>query len=126
MQNGFYSPKAPTEEAQRLYAAFKEDTLRKYAAQMTYPAPLGFWQHERYTTLDLTPHLLALKGKGVPVYGLYGKDDGLYPAEAVHRLQGITGPDRLQYLDDASHSVFIDRQEAFITALRQWLKQDRR
>jgi proline iminopeptidase len=44
MNNKFYSPKEPTEEAKKIYALFKTDSvLKKYASRMTYQGPQGFW-----------------------------------------------------------------------------------
>ena len=55
MQNGFYTPKKITPEAQKIYGQFKtNESLKKYARQMGYAAPQGFWKNEQYTTIDLT------------------------------------------------------------------------
>ena len=121
MQNGFYSPKHPTETARHLYATFRTDTmLVKYAGQMTYPAPRGFWSNEHYTTIDLSPEIEHLKSIDIPIYGLYGKDDGLYSPTQVSDLEKLIGLDHLRYLDNCSHNVFIDQQEQFIEACLVW------
>lgn len=123
MQNGFYSPKNPTGEAKLLYAKFKSDsTLLKYAAQMTFEGPQGFWKNEKYTTLDLTTNLRALKEKGIPLFGLYGKEDGLYSAEQIAGLGEIIGVENVNYFNDCSHSVFVDQQSLFVEALNRWMK----
>lgn len=123
MQNGFYTPKTPTAEAKSLYSLFRTDTLlTKYAAQMSYEAPQGFWQNEKYTTLDLTAHLQALQAIEIPIYGLYGKEDGLYAPEQVRDLQALLGANQVMYLNDCSHSVFIDQQSQFIEAVITWAK----
>ena len=122
MQNGFYSPKEPTAEAKAIYATFGTDeTLKENASKMTYQAPQGFWKNENYTALDLTDTLGQLKYT-VPVYALYGKDDGLYSEKQVSDLETILGNDQLKYLDRCSHNVFIDQQEEFIAALVEWMK----
>jgi proline iminopeptidase len=93
MQNGLYSPEAINEEAQQLYDGFATDSvLQQYASQMTYAAPMGFWKNEAYTTLNLKPVLRALVEMEVPVYGLYGKDDGLYSPEQAKALGALIGP----------------------------------
>lgn len=123
MQNGFYSPKNPSGEAKLLYGKFKSDsTLLKYAAQMTYEGPQGFWKNEKYTTLDLTTNLKDLKEKGIPLFGLYGKEDGLYSAEQIGRLGEIIGVENVNYFNDCSHSVFVDQQSLFVEALNRWMK----
>jgi proline iminopeptidase len=121
MQNKFYSPQKPSEEAQKIYATFKTDTiLKKYASQMTREATQGFWANEKYTTLDLTANLKKLLASGTKVYGLYGKEDGLYAAEQIMMLQGMVGDNNLLYLDNCSHSVFVDQQTQFIKSIKMW------
>ncbi len=121
MQNGFYTPKARTDEAKAIYARFRSDTsLSKKAMQMDYRAPKGYWDHERFTTIDLRPEIAALRKKGVRIYGIYGKDDGLYAPEQVAALGRLIGTEQTRYLDSCSHNVFIDQQTAFIGALQRW------
>lgn len=121
MQNGFYTPKKPTAEAIALYALFGTDTiLQKHASQMTYPAPQGFWKKEHYTTIDLTTTIGELQKMNISIYGLYGKDDGLYAPSQIEALQQQVGADHVLYFDNCSHSVFIDQQTAFIEAVKKW------
>lgn len=123
MQNGFYSPKNPTAEAKNIYSKFKTDTLlTKYASQMSYEATRGFWKNEKYTTIDLTTNLKRLKKKKIQMYGLYGKDDGLYSTEQIADLQSLIGSTNLQYIENCSHNVFIDQQTQFIEAIKTWIK----
>ncbi len=123
MQNGFYSPKNPTAEAKNIYSKFGTDSiLIKNASQMSYEAPQGFWKNEKYTTIDLTKHLQALQRQQIKIYGLYGKDDGLYSVQQVTDLENLIGVSNLKYFDNCSHNVFIDQQRAFIDALKMWTK----
>jgi len=122
MQNKFYNPKKPSEEAQKLYTTFKTDTiLTKYASKMTQEPTKGFWKNEHYTTLNLSTSLKNLKTKGIKIYGLYGKEDGLYSTDQTMALQQITGENNLKYLNNCSHSVFVDQQTEFISALKMWV-----
>jgi proline iminopeptidase len=122
MKNGFYSPKNPTPEAKELYSLFGTDeTLKKYAASMSYEGPQGFWKNESYTTIDLTANIQTLLVKKIKVYALYGKQDGLYSPEQITTLQAQIGKDNLQYLDNCSHNVFIDQQVIFLEALIRWI-----
>jgi proline iminopeptidase len=123
MQNGFYQPETPSDEAKAIYARFQTDSLlKKYASQMTYQAPRGFWKNEHYTTLDLTNSLTQLKQQGTNIYGLYGKEDGLYAASQVAALRQLLGAEQLRYLENCSHSVFIDQQAQFIEAIKAWTR----
>jgi len=123
MQNGFYSPKKPVDEAKSIYSKFRTDTLlTKYASQMTYEAPQGFWKNEKYTTINLTANLTKLKAEKIEIYGLYGKEDGLYSSQQVLALQNLIGSDNLKYFDNCAHNVFIDQQTQFIDAIKTWAK----
>jgi len=87
---------------------------------MTPEAPLGFWKNEKYTTIDLTATIKNLLAMKMKVYGLYGKDDGLYSNEQVTSLQQIIGNDHLKYFDHCSHNVMIDQQTQFLKAIKEW------
>jgi len=123
MQNGFYSPKNRSADAKRVYALLQADSLlKKQASSMTFPAPMGFHKTEHYTTINLKQNLRNLVASGMPVYGLYGWEDGLYSPQQVEELRRIIGADRLLYLEDCSHNVFIDQQATFISALSRWVR----
>lgn len=123
MQNGFYTPINPSAEAKNIYTKFKTDTLlTKYASQMSYEAPQGFWKNEKYTTIVLTKNLQSLQKRNIKIYGLYGKDDGLYSAQQVNDLQNLIGSSNIKYFDNCSHNVFIDQQTQFIDAINTWTK----
>lgn len=123
MQNGFYNTKNPTNEAANIYKTFKTDTLLiKYSAQMTYEAPKAFWENEKYTTLDLNENIKRILENNISVYGLYGKDDGLFSATQVSNIKNIIGENNVAYLNNCSHNVFIDQQTLFINALKNWIE----
>ncbi|MBZ9651596.1 alpha/beta fold hydrolase [Psychroflexus montanilacus] len=118
MANGFYTPSQRNERAEKLYQRLRADTLAvKYASQYGYSAPMNFWKNESYTSINLKDNLKTLKDKSVEMYGIYGKDDGLYSEAQVEDIRQILGSSRVKYLDNCSHSVFIDRQEEFIALL---------
>tara|TARA_R110002051_G_scaffold63132_1_gene114891 strand:- start:11279 stop:12214 length:936 start_codon:yes stop_codon:yes gene_type:complete len=121
MQNGFYYPKAPTNEASAIYSKFKTDTLLvQYGSQMTYEAPQGFWKNEKYTTLDIKENLKKVVKNNTPVFGLYGKDDGLFSEIQIAEIGRLIGKDHLEYFENCSHNLFIDQQSKFIIALKKW------
>ncbi len=123
MQNGFYSPKERSLQAKALYAGLRADTtLGKLSSAMTFPAPLGFHKNEHYTTINLAPALRELVAQKMPVYGLYGREDGLYSEQQVRDLGALIGGSNLRYLERCSHNVFIDQQAAFIRSLKAWLR----
>lgn len=72
--------------------------------------------------MDLTENLITLKKSGLEIHGMYGTEDGLYSKEQINDLISILGNKRLLYLENCSHSVYIDQQAAFINGLNNWLK----
>lgn len=122
MQNGFYSPKKQSDEAKAIYVEFIKNPDAKLASKMTIEAPQGFANKEKYTTIDLTENVRNLKSKNIPIYGLYGKEDGLFSEKQVTDLQDIIGNNNLFYLEDCSHNVFIDQQSKFLEKVKLWNK----
>lgn len=121
IQNGFYSSKNPSDEAKKLYQKFTKDSiLLLNASKMTYEAPQGFWKNESYTTLNLYSNLENLKSKNIKLYGLYGKEDGLFYEEQVNKLKLIFGENNLFYFENCSHNVFIDQRKKFIESINKW------
>lgn len=124
MQNGFYTTKNPSDEAKNIYAKFRTDTsMAKYASQMSYEAPQGFWKNEKYTTIDVTENLQDLINQKVKIYGLYGKEDGLFSAQQIDDLEKLIGIDNIKYFDNCSHNVFMDQQSQFIDNIIAWTKE---
>jgi len=122
MQAGLYSPAEPTEETQKIYEYFAEDSvLFPLARSMDYAGPQGFWKNEAYTTMNLWPLLGKCMAAGLPVYGIYGKEDGLYSRAHVRRLEQYLGEANLTYLDHCSHNPFVDQQAIFLALMRGWL-----
>lgn len=122
MQNGFYMPKAPSEEATAIYTKLKSDTLVKSKdAKMTMEAPKGFWKNEKYTSIDLTQNLKNVLKHKIEIFGLYGTEDGLYSKEHVNKIKGIIPKNNLKYMKNCSHNVFIDQQSQFIASLKTWI-----
>jgi proline iminopeptidase len=123
MQNGFYTPKNPTSEAKQIYELFKSDSiLIKYASKMGYKQPQGFWKNEAYTTMDLSTNIIDLIKHGIKIFGMYGKEDGLYSSQQITDFKKMLGNENVLYLDNCSHNVFIDQQKIFIEGLNKWIK----
>jgi proline iminopeptidase len=122
VQNGFYRPARLSPDADTLYAQLRRDPRYETGTRNSAYLPhLGFWTNERYTTLDQGPVLRRLVGKGIPVYGIYGLEDGLYSRHELDELEHLLGPDRFVRLAGASHNVFIDQQPSFLTLIREWV-----
>ncbi len=123
MQNGFYSTKSPSQDAQKIYSLFKSDSvLIKNASKMGYTQPQVFLKNEAYTTLDLSMNILNLIDNGVKITGMYGKEDGLFSTKQINDLKKMIGDENILYFDNCSHSVFIDQQKLFIEGINKLTK----
>ena len=121
-QNGLYATKHLQKEAIQINLDFSKDSLYKYSMEMTRPPTEGFFKNEKYSTMNLTTNIQNLVKNKIPIYAIYGKDDGLFSPKQVSNLQNIVGESNLKYFDDCSHAVYIHQQSLFIDALKGWLK----
>ncbi|ACT93112.1 alpha/beta fold hydrolase [Dyadobacter fermentans] len=120
--NGFFTLSDPDHLAKRIYATYKTDTLiNSYLRNES--AVHTFWQNENQVNIDVTPILNSLRNANMPIFALYGKQDGLYSDEQVSGLKYLIGNSNVKYLDRCSHTVFIDQQSLFLSALSTWLKK---
>lgn len=129
MQNGIYTAKNTSPRARQLMEEFAQHPVAKaYMENMAktnyrnmYTPTMGFVNKEKYTTINVVNDLRNLHGP--KLYGIYGKDDGLFDEAQIAVIRELTGePGRFLYLDDCSHGVYMDQQEKFINALVTWLK----
>jgi proline iminopeptidase len=123
-RNGFFKTPTSSPVAQALYTKMENDTLITNLPDQHNQPAYSFWQHEKYSSLNLMPDLAQLSDK-IKLYAIYGKDDGLYSPAQVAAIRQLTGDKQLLYLDQASHYIFIDQQEAFLRTLQYWLNKDK-
>ena len=130
MQTGAYTVKQPSPEAMNRYAALMHhEDLKTYTeslkalnyAPMVQPVT-GFWKKEHYTTSEIADAVQNIRKKAIPVFGLYGQEDGLFDAVHYSQIMELLGKDRFKLISNASHTVYIDQQEIFIQALMEWIK----
>jgi proline iminopeptidase len=122
--NGFFTLSTPNDRAKTIYNSYKSDTLiARYVKNEQ--AVSTFWRHEPDHNIDITPIIKCLRQKAIPVYALYGKQDGLYSSEQITGLKRIIGGENVKYFDNCSHTVFIDQQELFLSAVSSWLPHAR-
>lgn len=120
---GAYSPKKMTASATDIYSNFRIDPQSKKAFEMNITAPRGFWKNEKYTIEDLSEDVKMLQQLNIPMYGLYGLDDGLFSRNELEYIEKILGKKNFHRLENSSHSIFMDTQEEFLSTVDVWLKQ---
>lgn len=118
--NGFFTLATPNDRAKAIYDNYKTDALIAGYVK-NEGAVATFWEHEPRHNIDVTPQLKSLRKRAVPVYALYGKQDGLYSNKQIADLRYLIGKDHVKYLDNCSHTLFIDQQQMFLSALNNWL-----
>lgn len=122
-QNGYFATPQPSAQARALYRQLDSNaTYQRISGTQNDRAINTFFETEHYTHINILPDLQRLTAAGMPLYALYGKDDGLYSPAQVAAVAKIAGKGHLQYLEHASHTLFIDRQDAFVPALVTWLQ----
>ena len=126
MQNGIYNTKNPDSSAVKLYSFLIENPAAKaYFESMAksnyknmYASSMGFFNNEKYTSLNITADLKSIKE--TPIYGIYGQEDGLFDEKQISMVRNLTKD--FVYLENCSHNAFMDRQVEFINTLVEWLK----
>ncbi|WP_433834108.1 alpha/beta fold hydrolase [Flavobacterium anhuiense] len=119
-ENYFKMPK-PTKASKKLYADYEAGEFYKTNIR-NKNAPLVFYQNEKQNNIDSKPFLKKIKAAGVPIYGIYGKEDGVFSLAQINSLKAITGEKHFAFLDNCSHYLFVDQQAAFLSNLKKWLK----
>jgi proline iminopeptidase len=120
IKNGYFTLKNPDSLAKSIYSTYKTEPLIK-SYEKNGQAVQTFWRHEIMKNIDVLPVLKTLKNTGMPIYALYGKQDGLYSIAQVEQLAQVIGMSKLKYLDNCSHTLFVDQQSKFIESLKDWL-----
>lgn len=119
-KNGFFTLSNPNITAQQIYTTYQTDTLiTRYVKNERAVETL--WKNEPKKNIDVVPVLKRLTQAEMRIYAIYGKQDGLYSEKQITHLAEITGKSRVKYLDNCSHTVFIDQQGKFLEAIDTWL-----
>jgi proline iminopeptidase len=119
--NGYFKLANPNDAAQKMYASYTTDPLIRDYVKNEQSVPT-FWKNEPRKNIDVSKSLQNLTKKNIPIYALYGKQDGLYSDEQIADLQKIIGNNHLKHFDNSSHTLFIDQQAQFLTSVQNWLK----
>ena len=120
--NGFFNLTAPNNRAKAIYDTYKTDTLIALYVK-NERAVSTFWKHESSHNIDITPQLRYLRKRHIPIYALYGRQDGLYSPAQISDLKGLLGGNHVKYFDNCSHTLFIDQQQMFLSAISIWLNK---
>ena len=118
LRNGFYATPNPTPQAQQRYTALVDHPdYKRWGNAMTEQAPLGFHRNDAYTQMKMYDLIQQVLLKKVPVFGLYGEDDRLYPKTQRQTLEALLPQGHFKSWERCGHTVFIDQQALFFDAM---------
>lgn len=119
-ENYFKMPN-PTTASKKLYADYEAGDFFKTNIR-NKNAPLLFYQNEKQNNIDTRPILKKIKAAGVPVFAIYGKDDGIFSTRQIASLKEIVGKNHFAFLGNCSHYLFVDQQNKFLSNVKNWIK----
>lgn len=120
MASGQYQTEEPAAGVREIYTKMMTMPDAKMLMDMTEPPVKGFYENEQYTSLKLYDRLIELKKK-LPVYGMFGKEDGLFDDVQLNNIKASIGADNFTIVPNASHSVFVDQQDAFLKLMKGFM-----
>lgn len=113
MNCGLYRAKKFTDEAKAIYEEMSKSPEARLLTE-SYNVPVeGFWKNEKYSSADYSAEV-ALLPKTIRLFGIYGKDDGLFDASSLDGIKKLVGEANFEVVEDASHNVFADQRSKFI------------
>jgi len=116
-----FSMPSPTPESQQLRKEYESGEF--YAANFRNPeSPLKFYKNETRNNLDNTAVLKEIKKQGIPIFAVYGKDDGIFSEKQLNDMKTIAGANHFKVIDNCSHYLFVDQQHEFLQFLSLHLK----
>ncbi len=120
-ENGFFKVAKPAAEAQRIYSEYEASMACKNDIR-NKKAPELFYKNEPRVNINVQPILAGFKKKNIPLYAIYGKQDGIFSIPMINNLKAIVGSNHFRYLDNCSHYLYADQQTAFLQSIADWLK----
>ncbi len=121
MNTGLYTPSQPSSERDAIYAEMKKNKKAEYMSKMTSDPVYGFFMNEQYITLDMNYYVKKIHEKNIPVYAIYGKDDGLFNQQHLDMVKKAVGDANFVLVDNASHNIFIDQRYVFVKQVKKFL-----
>lgn len=120
-ENNYFKMPNPTAESKQLYSDYEASEFYKTNIR-NKNAPLLFYKNEKQNNIDSRPLLKEIKAKGVPVYAIYGQDDGIFSPSQIKSIKNIASDNHFALLQNCSHYLFVDQQNKFISKIEMWLK----
>ncbi|KUJ59784.1 alpha/beta hydrolase [Flavobacteriaceae bacterium CRH] len=120
-ENGYFKMPNPTEASKKLYSNYETSDFYKNNIR-NKNAPLLFYQNEKQNNIDSRPLLKKIKAKGISIYAIYGKDDGVFSNAQISSIKSISGENHFALIENCSHYLFVDQQNQFLSQIEKWYK----
>ncbi|MDQ6480851.1 alpha/beta hydrolase [Dyadobacter sp. LHD-138] len=120
-ENGYFKVAKPDQEAEKIYRAYETGELYKSNIR-NKKAPGIFYKNESRNNINVKPVLEDLKKKGIRIYALYGKQDGIFSPSQMTGMKRMTGTQNFKFLDNCSHYLYADQQKTFLNSIEGWLR----
>ncbi|OCA76996.1 alpha/beta hydrolase [Chryseobacterium artocarpi] len=117
----FFDMPIPTPESESLRKQYKDGEFYKNNIRNAN-SPITFYQNEKRNNLDNTSVLKEIKRKGISIFAVYGKNDGIFSQKQLNDLKNIVGKNNFKLIDNCSHYLFVDQQEEFLKFIELKLK----
>jgi proline iminopeptidase len=120
-ENNFFKMPHPTEESKKLYADYDASDFFKTNIR-NKNAPLLFYQNEKKNNIDTRSSIKKIKAEGIPIYAIYGKQDGIFSTEQINSIRNLASKNHFALLENCSHYLFVDQQKEFLSNVKNWIK----
>ena len=120
-ENDYFKMPNPTEASKRLYSDYEASDFFKTNIR-NKNAPLLFYKNEKQNNIETRQSLNKIKKNGIPIYAIYGKEDGVFSSAQINSIKSIAGQNHFALLDNCSHYLFVDQQDQFLYNIKKWLK----
>lgn len=117
----FFNMPTPTQESKNLRAEYETGEFYKNNIR-NHNSPIKFYQNEPLNNLNNTTILEEIKRKGIPLFAVYGKNDGIFSEKQLGNLRNIVGKKNFKLIDNCSHYLFVDQQDEFLKFIELTLK----
>lgn len=110
----------PTIESKKLQSDYEESNIYK-TSYRNPESPTKFYKNEKKNNLNTISVLKNINSLGIPIYSLYGKNDGMFSVKQLSALKSVVGKNNLEIIDNCSHYSFVDQQMAFLAIMNKML-----
>ncbi|KMQ64351.1 alpha/beta hydrolase [Chryseobacterium angstadtii] len=120
-QMNFFTMPSPTSESQKLRKEYESGAF--YAVNFrNQESPIKFYQNETQNNLDNTAVLKKIRKNGIPIFAVYGKEDGIFSEKQLNDMKNLVGKNHFKIIDNCSHYLFVDQQDEFLKFVKLMVK----